>query len=407
MAKETGHIVGIDIGTSKVATVIGKIRDDGQIEITGVGKKADVRGMRRGIVSSLDEVAEAVKASVDEAELMAGHPVERAYVGVGGAHVRGFNSRGVVAITNRDRLITKEDVSRVLEGARTISFPQEQQIFHTFPQEFMVDNQEGISQPLNMMGTRLEANVHIVTGSITSLQNLGSVVNRCGIAVAEPVLGLMADSYSVLTPDEKEIGVALINIGHGTTGLSVFEKGAIWHTLVIPVGGEHFTNDLAVGLKTGILEAEIVKKKYGCALTNLIQEDDVVEVPSAGKKTSMVKRSLIAQILQPRAEELFHVLNEEVRGAGLEKTINAGVVLTGGNASLQGLTEVAESIFDHQVRIGEPAGVVGLTNIVADPMFATAVGLVIYGARIESREAGTKRKGGFFGRIKGAFKDVF
>ncbi len=407
MAKETGHIVGIDIGTSKVATVIGKVRDDGQIEVTGVGKKADVRGMRRGIVASLDEVAEAVKASVEEAELMAGYTVERAYVGVGGAHVRGFNSRGVVAITNRDRLITKEDISRVLEGARTISFPQEQQIFHTFPQEFMVDNQEGISQPLNMMGTRLEANVHIVTGSITSLQNLGTVVNRCGISVAEPVLGLMADSYSVLTPDEKEIGVALINIGHGTTGLSVFEKGAIWHTLVIPVGGEHFTNDLAVGLKTGILEAEIIKKKYGCALTNLIQEDDVVEVPSTGKKTSMVKRSLIAQILQPRAEELFHVLNEEIRGAGLEKTINAGVVLTGGNAGLSGLTEVAESIFDHQVRVGEPAGVVGLTNIVADPMFATAVGLVIYGARMETRDGAGKKKGGFFGRAFGALKDVF
>lgn len=405
MAKETGHVVGIDIGTSKVATVIGKVRDDGALEITGIGK-SDSKGMRRGIVASLDEVVECVKSSVEEAELMAGYSIERAYVGAGGCHVRGFNSRGVVAITNRDRVIGKEDVARVLEGARTISFPQDQQIFHTFPQEYMVDNQDGISQPLNMIGTRLEANVHIITGSITSLQNLGTVVNRCGIEVAEPVLSLMADAHAVLTPDEKEIGVCLINIGHGTTGVAVFEKGAIWHTHVIPIGGEHFTNDLAVGLKTAIKEAEVLKKKHGCALTSVIQEDDMVEVPSvAGQKTSMVPRTRLAEILQPRAEELFQLLYEEIRGQGLDKTINAGLVLTGGGAALAGLPEVAEVIFDHQVRVGEPMGVVGLTNIVASPIFSTAVGLVIYGARLETRE-GAKRKGGFFKRLISGMKDV-
>lgn len=408
MAKDPGYIVGIDIGTSKVATVIGKVKEDGNIEVMGVGKKSDLRGMRRGIVASLDEVVEAVKASVEEAELMAGYTVERAYVGVGGAHVRGFNSRGVVAVTNRERKVTQEDIQRVLEGARTISFPQEQQIFHTFPQEFMVDNQEGIIQPLNMTGTRLEANVHIVTGSITSLHNLGTVVNRCGITVSQPVLGLMADAHAVLSADEKEIGVALINIGHGTTGIAVFEKGSLWHTHVIPIGGEHFTNDLAVGLRTGTQEAEILKKKYGCALTNLLAEEEMVEVPSAaGNKTRMVERARIAEILQPRAEELFHLLNEEVRNAGLDKTINAGIVLTGGNANLAGLPEVAEGIFDHQVRVGEPRGIMGLTNIVADPMFATAVGLVIYGARLEGREGGGQKKGGIFGRMFGALKDVF
>ena len=406
MAKESGHVVGIDIGTSKVATVIGKVREDGGLEVTGIGK-ADSRGMRRGIVASLDEVVETVKASVEEAELMAGYSIERAYVGVGGCHIRGFNSRGVVAITNRDRVIGKEDISRVLEGARTISFPQDQQIFHTFPQEYMVDNQDGISQPLNMIGSRLEANVHIITGSITSLQNLGTVVNRCGIEVAEPVLGLMADSHAVLTPDEKEIGVALINIGHGTTGIAVYEKGSIWHTHVIPIGGEHFTNDLAVGLKTAILDAEILKKKYGCALTSLIQEDDMVEVPSvAGKKTTMVPRSRLAEILQPRAEELFQLLYEEIRGQGLDKTVNAGLVLTGGGASLAGLPEVAEVIFDHQVRVGEPMGVVGLTNIVASPIFATAVGLVIYGARLESREGALRKKGGLFKRLWSGIKEI-
>ncbi len=406
MAKETGHVVGIDIGTSKVATVIGKAREDGALEVTGIGK-ADARGMRRGIVASLDEVVACVKASVEEAELMAGYSVERAYVGVGGCHVRGFNSRGVVAVTNRDRVINREDVQRVLEGSRTISFPADQQIFHTFPQEYLVDDQDGISQPLGMPGSRLEANVHIITGSITSLQNLTTVVNRCGIEVAELVLGLMADSQDVLTADEREIGVALVNIGHGTTGIAVFEKGAIWHTHVIPIGGEHFTNDLAVGLKTGIMDAEILKKKYGCALTSLIQEDDMVEVPAvAGKKSSMVPRSRLAEILQPRAEELFQLLFEEIRGAGLDKTINAGLVLTGGGAGLAGLPEVAEGIFDHQVRVGEPMEVVGLTNIVAAPMFATSVGLALYGAKLEARGGGPRKKGGMFRKLLSQIKDI-
>ncbi len=406
MAKDTGHVVGIDIGTSKVVTVIGKIQEDGKLEITGIGK-ADAKGMRRGIVASLGEVVECLKASVDEAELMAGYSIERSYVSVGGCHVRGFNSRGVVAITNRDRLIGKDDIQRVLEGSRTISFPQDQQIFHTFPQEYIVDNQDGITQPLGMTGTRLEANVHIITGTITCLQNLNTVVNRCGIEVAEPVLSLMADSYSVLTPDEKEIGVGLINVGHGTTGIAVFEKGALWHTHVIPIGGEHFTNDLAVGLKTGILDAEIIKKKYGCALANLIEEDDVVEVPSvAGKKTSMVPRSRLAELLQGRAEELMQLLYEEIRGVGLDKTINAGLVLTGGGASLSGLPEVAEGIFDHQVRVGEPMGVQGLTNIVASPIYATAVGLALYGRSMETREGGRRRKGGFFKKLWSGFKDI-
>ena len=406
MAKDTGHVVGIDIGTSKVVTVIGKIQEDGKLEITGIGK-ADAKGMRRGIVASLGEVVECLKASVDEAELMAGYSIERAYVSVGGCHVRGFNSRGVVAITNRDRLIGKDDIQRVLEGSRTISFPQDQQIFHTFPQEYIVDNQDGITQPLGMTGTRLEANVHIITGTITCLQNLNTVVNRCGIEVAEPVLSLMADSYSVLTPDEKEIGVGLINVGHGTTGIAVFEKGALWHTHVIPIGGEHFTNDLAVGLKTGILDAEIIKKKYGCALANLIEEDDVVEVPSvAGKKTSMVPRSRLAELLQGRAEELMQLLYEEIRGVGLDKTINAGLVLTGGGASLSGLPEVAEGIFDHQVRVGEPMGVQGLTNIVASPIYATAVGLALYGRSMETREGGRRRKGGLFKKLWSGLKDI-
>ena len=407
MAKDTSHVVGIDIGTSKVATVIGKVQENGALEVTGIGK-ADARGMRRGVIANLNEAAECLKASVEEAELMAGCSIDRAYVGVGGCNVRGFNSRGVVAVTNRERLVGREDIQRVLEGARTISFPQDQQIFHTFPQEFIVDNQDGISQPLGMTGSRLEANVHIITGPVTCLQNLTTVVNRCGISVAEPVLSLMADAQSVLTPDEREIGVGLINVGHGTTGIAVYEKGAIWHTKVIPLGGEHFTNDIAVGLKTGILDAEILKKKYGCALTSLIAEDHMVEVPSvAGKKSAMVPRSRLAEILQGRAEELFQLLFEEIRSVGLEKTINAGLVLTGGGASLQGLPEVAEGIFDHQVRVGEPMGVQGLTNIVSTPIFATSVGLAVYGAKAEAQDGKGTKKGGLFRRIFSSLKDTF
>ncbi len=406
MAKDSGHVVGIDIGTSKVATVIGKVAEDGAVEVTGIGK-VDSRGMRKGIVASLDEVASCVKASVEEAEGMAGYSVERAYVSVGGCHVRGFNSRGVVAISSKERVITREDIARVLDGARTISFPQDQQIFHTFPQEYIVDDQDGISHPEGMPGSRLEANVHIITGSITSLQNLGTVVNRYGIEVAEPVLNLMADACAVLTPDEKEIGVALVNVGHGTTGIAVFEKGALWHTRVIPIGGEHFTNDLAVGLKTGIADAEIIKKKFGCALTTLVQDEETVEVPAtAGKRTTVVERSRLAEILQPRAEELFQLLYEDIRDARLEKTINAGLVLTGGGASLSGLDEVAQGVFDHQVRVGEPMGTKGLSNMVSAPLFATAVGLVLYGAQQEARGGGGRRKGGLFRRLWSGFRDA-
>ncbi len=402
MAKDAGHIVGIDIGTSKVAAVVGKLKEAGDVEITGVGR-ADARGMRRGIVSNLEEAVESMKAAVEEAERMSGQSVEKAYVAVGGCHVRGFNSRGVVAVSGREKLITKEDIQRVIDGSQTISFPKDQQIFHTVPQEYLVDDQEGISQPLGMTGTRLEANVHIITGSITSLQNLGTVVNRCGVALASPVLGIMADALAVLSPDERELGVALINVGHGTTGIAVFEKGAIWHTHIIPIGGELFTNDLAVGLKTSVFEAEILKKRHGCALASLLQEEEMVEVPAiTGKKTSMVPRTRLAEILQPRAEELFQLLFEEIRGVGLEKTINAGIVLTGGGASLEGMCEVAEAIFDHQVRVGEPMGVQGLTSIVTSPGYATAVGLVLYGAQEVARGGADK---GVFKKLWGWMKD--
>lgn len=405
MAKDSNYVVGIDIGTSKILTVIGRIGEQGELEITGVGQ-AEARGMRAGVVSSLREVVESLKESIDEAELMAGYTIDRAYVNVGGCHVRGFNSRGVVAVTNRDRLIDRDDIQRVLDGSRTISFPQDQRIFHTFPQEYIVDNQDGITQPTGMTGSRLEVNVHIITGTATCLQNLATVVNRCGIEMAEPVLSLMADAQAVLTPDEIEIGVCLVDIGHGTTGISVFEKGSIWHTHVIPIGGEHFTNDLAVGLKTSIKTAEILKKKYGTALASEIEEDDMVEVPSvAGKQVNMIHRSRLAELLQSRGEELLNLVYEEIRSVGLDKAINAGLVLTGGGAALVGLPEVAETIFDHQVRVGEPMYIRGLTNIVASPVYATAVGLALYGAKNEAENPRGKQ-GNFLGRMWKSIKEM-
>lgn len=406
MARDAGHVVGIDVGTSKVATVIGKVTAEGSVEIIGMGR-SDARGMRKGIVVNLDEAVESVKASVEEAERMAGHAVEKAFVAVGGCHVRGWNSRGVVAVAGRERQIAREDVQRVLDASRTISFPQDQQIFDTVPQEFKVDDQDGISQPVGMTGMRLEADVHIITGSTTSLKNVGEVVNRCGILVEAPVLGLRADAEAVLPPDERELGVALIDIGHGTTGIAVFERGAIWHTHVIPVGGELFTNDLAVGLRTGIQEADLLKKKYGCALTSLVPEEDTVEVQSiATKKAGVVARIRLAEILQPRAEELFQHLYDEVRSAGLEKTLNAGIVLTGGGSQLPGLCEVAEGIFDHQARVGEPIGVQGLTSLVSSPDFSTGVGLVLYGSQKRSRD-GSGRAGGGLGKAWDWFKELF
>ena len=387
MAKNHRYIMGLDIGTSTISAAIGERKEDGPLEVIGIGV-APSRGLRKGVVVNLDATVEALKQAVEEAELMAGVDMESAFVGIAGSHIKGFNCRGVVAVSGREREVTREDVGRVLEAARAVAIPKDRTIFNVLAQEFIVDEQDGISDPLGMSGSRLEANVHIVTGSISSLQNAVNCVNRAGIEVLETVLSPIAASDAVLTPDERELGVVLLDIGGGTTDIAVFYHGAVSYSSVLPAGGDHFTNDIAVGLRTPIPEAEKIKKKYGCALVGLAKEAENVDVPSVGGRgPRSLSRKILAEILEPRTEEIFSLVHEELQRAGLEKKINAGVVLCGGGAILEGVPEVAEQVFDLPVRRGIPMGIGGLIDVVAGTNYATVIGLLKYGDRRQpSRE---------------------
>jgi len=381
MARAGTHVVGLDIGTTKVCVLIAEPRASGTLDIIGFGS-ASSRGMRKGVVVNLDACVASIKQAIEEAELMAGCSVDRAYVGVAGAHVRGLNSRGVVAISGRDHEVTRDDVHRVLAAARAVNIPPEREIFHVLPQEFMVDDQDGIHDPAGMTGSKLQANVHIVTASVTAAQNLVNSVNRAGVEVEEVVLEQLAAADAVLTPDEKEMGVALIDIGAGTTDLVIFERGAIRHIAALPTGGEHVTNDIAIGLRTPIPEAERIKKKHGCALASLVGEDDTVEVPSVGgRKPRVLSRQLLCEIIQPRVEEIFALIAEEFVRSAFDRSIHAGVVLTGGGSMLEGIQEAAEQALDVPVRRGAPDGLGGLADTVATPQHSTVVGLALFGAR--------------------------
>ena len=373
-------VVGLDIGTTKICCVIAEKQGDGGLDIIGIGRSAS-RGLRKGVVVNVDQTVEALKAAVEEAELMAGVNVEAAFVGVAGGHVKGFNSRGVISIAGRDREITREDVERVIESARAVQLPTDRVIFHAVPRDFILDEQDGIRDPVGMTGSRLEANAHIVTGAVPSLSNITNCVNRAGIEVIEMVLEQLAASETTLTHDEKELGVALVDIGGGTTDLAIFEHGAICHTAVLPTGGDHFTNDIAVGLRTPVPEAERIKVRYGCALASLVEDDQTIEVPSVGgRKPRVLSRHILCEILQPRTEEIFNLLQEEVSRAGYEEALTSGLVVTGGGAILEGVPEIAEQIFDLPVRRGSPGGIGGLADGVGSPIYSTVVGLVMYGA---------------------------
>lgn len=379
MAKKDKYIIGLDIGTTKVCAIIGEINEEGKLDVIGIGT-AGSQGMRKGVIVNLDKTVTSIKKAVEEAELMAGVDINRVYVGINGGHIKGFNSRGVIAVSGRDREIGETDVRRVVDAAKNIAIPRDREIFHVLPQEFIVDDQEGIGNPIGMSGSRLEVNVHMVTGSTTALQNVVTCVNRAGIEVMDTVLEQLASSEAVLTEDEKELGVALVEVGGGTTDLAIFEKGSIWHTSVLPTGGEHFTSDIAVGLRTPMQEAEKIKKKYGCALTSLIEEDETIEVPGVGgRKPRILSKKLMGEIIQPRAEEIFNLVNEEIQRAGYDKILNSGVVLTGGAAAMDGMCEIAEQIFDLPVRRGVPKNVGGLVDVVTSPIYSTAVGLILHG----------------------------
>ena len=409
MGKAERYAVGLDIGTTKICCVVGEIKEGGGVHIVGIGE-APSRGLRKGVVVNLDATVDSVKSAVEEAELMDGVSVESASVGIAGGHIRSFNSRGVVHVTGKDRTVSAEDLRRVMEAARAVSIPQDREILHVLPQEFVLDDQGGIASPVGLIGSKLEANVHIITAATTSVQNLVTCANRAGIEVRDTVLEQLAVAETALSADEKELGVALIDIGGGTTDLAIFEKGSIWHTAVLAVGGDHFTNDLAVGLRTPIPEAERLKKRYGCALSSMVQENEVIEVPTVGgRKARLLSHQIMAEILQPRAEEIFSLIRDEVGRAGFDKNLNAGVVLTGGGSVLPGLTEVAEQVFDLPVRHGQPSGVDGLVEPASGPQYTAAVGLGLYGARNQKtpRRLPLNLHNGPIGRVGGRVRAWF
>ena len=377
-ARRDNLIVGLDIGTTKICAIVGNLTEDG-IDIVGIGSSPS-RGLRKGVVINIDSTVQSIRKAIEEAELMAGCEIKTVFAGIAGGHIKGINSQGVIAIKNRE--VSTEDVKRVIEAAKAIAIPMDREVIHILPQEFIIDDQDGIREPLGMSGVRLEAKVHIVTGAAASAQNIVKSCNRGGLDVSDIVLEQLASSEAVLSADEKELGVALIDIGGGTTDIAIFVDGAIKHTAVLSLGGHQITNDIAVGLRTPMAEAEKIKQKYGCCLASLVGKDETIEVPSVGgRKPRVLSRQLLAEILEPRVEEIFTLVNREIVKSGFEDVIASGVVITGGSTILEGMPELAEQIFNLPVRRGVPQQIGGLVDVVNSPVYATGVGLVIYGSR--------------------------
>ena len=411
MTRRERYVVGLDVGTSKVAATVGEMLENGSLDIVGIGI-AESHGIRRGVVVNLEAAVESIRKAVEEAELTAGVEIDSVHLAVAGPHIKGFNSRGVIAVAGKSREITRDDVRRAIDAAKAVSLPNGREILHVLPQDFVVDEQDGISAPVGMTGARLEVNVHIVTTSATAIQNIVSCVNRSGVRVVESVIEQLAAAESVLTEDEKELGVALVDIGGGTTDIAIFERGSLWHTAVIGVGGDHFTNDIAVGLRMPIPDAEKLKRKCGCALSAMVEEDETMDVASVGgRRPRVMPRRIVSEILQPRAEEIFHLVWDEIRRAGYEKSLNSGIVLTGGGAILEGMPEISEQIFDLPIRRGSPVGVGGLADHVSSPAFATAVGLALYAQRNFAADPARGGGAGAFsraaGRLRGLFREFF
>lgn len=408
MAKKTERnlIVGLDIGTSKVAAIVGELSSDGNIEIIGIGSTPS-RGLKKGVVVNLESTVQSIQRAIEEAELMAGCQIKSVYAGIAGSHIRSLNSHGIVAI--KDKEVTQYDIDRVIDSARAVAIPADQKILHILPQEFVIDLQEGIKEPIGMSGIRLEAKVHMVTGSVSASQNIVKCIRRCGLEVDDIVLEQLASCNSVLTDDEKELGVCLIDIGGGTTDIAIFVDGAIKHTAVIPIAGDQVTNDIAVALRTPTLNAEDIKRKYACALTQLANVDEVIEVPSIGDRAPRkISTQNLAEIIEPRYEELMLLVQSELRRSGFEELIAAGIVLTGGSSKVMGLIDLAEEIFHMPVRMGGPQNVTGLTEVVKNPIHSTGVGLLMYGKDHQGVGRGIDSDGpSVFSRMKNWFQGNF
>ena len=400
-------IAGLDIGTTKICTIIAENSSEG-IDIVGIGTHPS-KGLKKGMIVDIGATIESIRKAIKEAERMADHEIETVYTGISGGHIKSFNSHGVIAIKNRE--VKRSDIKRSIDAARAIAIPVDREIIHVLPQEFIVDDQRGIRDPLGMSGMRLEAKVHVVTGAVTSAQNIIKCANRTGLDVKDIILQQLASSEAVLTADEKELGVALVDMGGGTTDTAIFFNGSIGYTSIIPVGGNHFTSDIALGLRTPIKEAERIKKEYGCAIAHSVDRDEMIEVMSTdGKETRTISRRTLCEIIEPRAEELLQLIHKEILKSELAEFLGAGVVLTGGASMMPGIRELAEKIFKLPVRIGYPRGVRGLKDVVNNPMFATGVGLVLYGSNQKSHQ-NFNGKGNLFNalvqRMRGWFLEVF
>lgn len=405
---EREMIVGLDIGTSKVVAIVGEISASGEIDIVGLGSHPS-RGLKKGVVVNIESTVQSIQRAIEEAELMAGCQIHSVYTGIAGSHVRSLNSHGIVAI--KDREVTTADVDRVIDAARAVAIPADQKILHILPQEFVIDGQEGIKEPVGMSGVRLEAKVHLITGAVSAAQNIIKCVRRCGLEVDDIILEQLASSYSVLTEDEKDLGVCLVDIGGGTTDIAIFSEGAIRHTAVIPIAGDQITNDIAVALRTPTQYAEEIKIKYACALKQLANPDETIEVPSVGDRPPRkLSRMTLIDVVEPRYSELMDLVLAELRRSGFEDLIAAGVVLTGGSAKMEGVIDLAEEIFNMPVRLGMPQFVSGLADVVRNPIHATGVGLLLFGhANRESRREfyGDAGIGGMWARMTEWFKGNF
>jgi cell division protein FtsA len=407
VSRKDNLIVGLDIGTTKICAIVAEATEAG-VDIVGIGTHPS-KGLRKGVVVDIDSTVDSIKHAVEEAELMADCEITSVYAGIAGGHIDGFNSHGIVAVKNQE--VTETDVRRVIDAAKAVAIPMDREVIHVIPQEFIIDEQDGIREPIGMSGVRLEAKIHIVTAAVTSAQNIVKCANKAGLNVVDIVLEPLASAEAVLAQDERDLGVCLIDIGGGTTDIAVFVDGSIKHTSVLGIGGYHLSNDVAVGLRTPFDEAERIKKRFGVASARFLGSDDIITVPSVGgRRPREVSRKILCEIIEPRMEEILGLAQQEIVKSGLDTRIPSGVVLTGGCAALSGITELAEEIFESPVRLGAPANIGGLQDVVRDPMYATGVGLILFGfsqAKGKSPSRFRIRDEGVFRRVKQRMRDWF
>jgi cell division protein FtsA len=405
---EKRMLVGLDIGTSKVVAIVGEVSQDGTVDVVGIGSHQS-RGLKKGVVVNIESTVLSIRRAVDEAEQMSGCQIHSVYTGIAGSHIRSLNSHGVTAIKEKE--VGPGDVARVIDAAKAVAIPADQKILHVLPQEFIIDHQEGIREPVGMSGVRLEAKVHMVTGAVSAAQNIVKCVRRCELEVDDVILQQLASSRAVLTDDEKELGVCLVDIGGGTTDIAVFVNGVITHSAVIPLAGDQVTNDIAVALRTPTQHAEDIKVKHACCLRQLASSDETIEVPSVGERAPRrLSRQTLAEVVEPRYEELFSLVQAELQRSGFESLIAAGVVITGGSAKIEGAVELAEEVFHMPVRQASPQYVTGLTDVVCDPIYSTAVGLLLFGNENRSLRSNihlNSSKQGLFMRMKSWFQGNF